>query len=794
MTGAGAAGAGRPDALNAGARAAEHRTTLWVLTALVLLLPILVQAVPLAGVIDAEFGYVAAVVLVAWGMVAGWGCARAAGHRGDGGLGAGALAATGLVLVAYLALAMTGATAWLRQCFPGQGPWVFVLMVLPAPLLGLGTGAVARAWGRTRPRAVLIVLVLALVLFVAPTLVRSAFLQRAPHNLLFGASGLVTVFGHRAFDLLTRPPTLAYRAGAFAVVAFLLALAEVGLRRYRGGAASARERIALVAAGAVVLVFMVTADPFGRRALGRTLAGELRAGAITVRFDSRHLDPLAARRVLDDALWHHQDLAGRMELTRDERSRPLTVWAFTRGEIGRGPVGLSYGNVAAPWIGETVVTVARDGSSATLRHEMVHLLAAPWKGPPFWVPLDSGRTEGLAQALEQGRDRGGPFQRKFAAALAEDALPHASRFLGLRNFWLGGQSVSNSYELAGSFVGFLLERYGVRAVRSWYGGASAPEAFGLSVDELDVAWREHLDEVEVGTADRRIARGQFGPTAPPATHRRRCVRLRPADRAARAEAALFLAAGEERWEEVLRRVDREQAAEGEAVAGFEEARRRRRHVWLAFRALTMLERHEEAAQRVEAEVAKLDEADPDHPFYLSLLLPARLAAGQHEAALEILDRIETLASPGYDVRLWLRPALDSPQRDEAVAVFLERGDADERARRALDLLAGGERFPGFGLWTLSWLDVARGFGAEARTLVSRLLDDETLPAGIRVQLHMRLAGVAEREGRLEAAVAHARAALVDEADAGARMRLADLAERLAWRAGREETHPLPSSL
>jgi hypothetical protein len=542
-------------------------------------------------------------------------------------------------------------------------------------------------------------------------------------------------------------------------------------------------------AGGLVALLLLGGDATGfgtgRSALRRALPASLADGRITVRFNPGHLSSRAATRLLDDALWHRRDLESRMDLTG---GGPITLWCFSREYFWKQSTALSHGDLAAPWLGEATLLVDPDGRSGSLRHELVHLLAAAWSGPPFWASMDPGKTEGLATALAQRRDRGDVFQHRFAAALAADRLPPARSVFGVFRFWLGGQDVRHAYALAGSFVGFLLERFGPVALGRWYGGAPAEEVFGMDLDQLDAAWRERLAEIPTEVPEEEEAQRWIEQGARTAVHRTRCGRLRPRDNwritrsTAAARAAIEAAWREERWDEVLRLLE-------EVTFSADHDRDRQVRLAVLQQAQERRGRPEEAVPPIEAALEDLATDHPDRPLLLASLLRAVLAADRIERALEILDRLgETLMGDGLAPQ-WLTAGLRSPLRREVTDLFLERNPRMQ-VQAALSLL---DRLPepkDLDSWI--WMRTVRGPGEEGSALpVARTLaaGSERVSPEVRASVHAWLARRHEASGDLAAARESWLAVQELHPEPEGRARAGDQADRVAWRLERAGQAP-----
>jgi hypothetical protein len=355
-------------------------------------------------------------------------------------------------------------------------------------------------------------------------------------------------------------------------------------------------------------------------------------------------------------------------------------------------------------------------------------------------------------------------------------------FMGPRRFWLGGQSVLNAYELSGSLVGVLLERFGAEAVRRWYAGASPEEAFGRDLEALDDLWRSRLGELETREVEQRQAGRRLEEGAKGAVHRARCGRLRPCDEGSRRLEAYRIALSAQDWEEVLRLLEDPSVQEAVFPPGLPGALSHR--AWILERAHRGLGTPEEALGPVEELLEALPPEGESRGRFVEILLRLELAADREGEARERLER-GVARDPALARELgWLPEALDAPDREEALAVFLET-DPLRRAERAAELLERHPEWPGLARWTWRrqlWLservERALALGEELRA------GGEEIPSGPLALLHEGRAGREEDAGRLAAARESWRAAEELREEPLARARAREQQERLAWRLDR----------
>ncbi len=111
-----------------------------------------------------------------------------------------------------------------------------------------------------------------------------------------------------------------------------------------------------------------------------------------------------------------------------------------------------------------------------------------------------GSTEGIAQAYSEEFAMTPVAHRQQAAALVEDKLPSAVIFMGRGGFRTLNEY--NAYNLAGSFMGYLVLTYGNEAMNTFLDDRLDYErAFGKDLAALDEGWREFLAQVPVSSQD-----------------------------------------------------------------------------------------------------------------------------------------------------------------------------------------------------------------------------------------------------------------------------------------------------
>jgi len=469
-------------------------------------------SLPLVDAPGYELGEAAALVAALLAPLVGVAAARAALARPDPSPLA-AWGATSLVLGALVALLLAGALARaaLGPC-AALGPAVTFVPLLAAPTVLLGAAlAVAVAFvagGRRALAGALYALAAAASLAVS---LRAAY--RGPAAFVFDP--LLGAWPGPIYDEALVPDLRAVllRAAAAAEAIAVAALAEAFVRAGRAGLRAARGPLtwavvlALSAASAHAALESLGLSG-SRAALSRAL-GARRAGPRCTLVLPAEKPAAAADALLAECEFQVADVARALGVAPPAR---IVAYVYRSAEEKRRLVGAGATEYAKPWLGE-VHLVDAPLPHPLLRHELVHAVAASVAGGPLGVParavvlVSAGLVEGLAAALETPRGR---FTVHEWSRAAKDLglLPDVAGIVGPAGFY--AQPPARAYAAAGSFLAFLLERYGAARVREAYRTGDVAAATGVPLRALADGWSRFLDGIEPPPGLITQARAQLG--------------------------------------------------------------------------------------------------------------------------------------------------------------------------------------------------------------------------------------------------------------------------------------------
>lgn len=165
-------------------------------------------------------------------------------------------------------------------------------------------------------------------------------------------------------------------------------------------------------------------------------------------------------------------------------------------------IGAANTMLAKPWLGEIHIH-GLGYPHPTLGHELVHALAAPWGSPPFsvtargylWVQL--AWIEGLAQALTPPQGLSDLHTQARSLRKLGYLRPLES-ILDPIGFWR--QQPRRAYAQVGSFIAYLIDRFGTKPLRLAYAHGDIHAAYGPYLDSSLTAERK-IDPKKPGPVD-----------------------------------------------------------------------------------------------------------------------------------------------------------------------------------------------------------------------------------------------------------------------------------------------------
>lgn len=199
----------------------------------------------------------------------------------------------------------------------------------------------------------------------------------------------------------------------------------------------------------------------------------------------------------------------------------ITVFFFRDEWDKKRLMGAAHTYIAKPWREEVYVQIG-SYPHAVLGHEIAHVVAGSFGRGPFRIAgaalgllPNPGLIEGVAVAASPD-DEDLTVAQWAHAMMRIGILPRMERVFSLGFF---GDVSAKSYTLAGAFITWVGQQWGMDRVRLWYGGADVHEATGKTWPELEEGFRAWLERVPLPPEAESFARAKF---SPPGVFGRKC--------------------------------------------------------------------------------------------------------------------------------------------------------------------------------------------------------------------------------------------------------------------------------
>jgi tetratricopeptide (TPR) repeat protein len=197
-----------------------------------------------------------------------------------------------------------------------------------------------------------------------------------------------------------------------------------------------------------------------------------------------------------------------------ETSKKMGSYIYLSPDVKKRMMGARFTSVEDP-VGYEMHLNYSAFPHPVLKHEMAHLLSANFH-PILRMSIKIGLHEGLAVAADWDEERLTPHQWAKAMQVL-GVMPSMKRLMGAIGFWT--ESASRAYMAAGSFVRFLIERYGIERFKTAFPTGNFEKVYGRKVDDLIFEWRGFLEGITLSEEDISYAKNAL--VTPPIT-RRRC--------------------------------------------------------------------------------------------------------------------------------------------------------------------------------------------------------------------------------------------------------------------------------
>ena len=249
-----------------------------------------------------------------------------------------------------------------------------------------------------------------------------------------------------------------------------------------------------------LLGFQFYAGALGIRPTRDDIASELGGLRETAHFEIIYARELEAEidRIAEDCEFRYAQLAAYLKPDDTPLSRKVRAYIYASPGQKKRLIGAGSTSVEDPF-GHGFHIHVQGFPHPVLKHELAHVFTVPWS--PLKVSLKVGLHEGIAVAADWSEDRLTGHQ--WAKAMHQMGIaPSLSSVMGF-GFW--GHAGSRSYLLAGSFVRFLVDTYGIEKFKGVFPTGNFVKHYAKDLSSLEAEWIEFLETIPVQDNDTTYA-------------------------------------------------------------------------------------------------------------------------------------------------------------------------------------------------------------------------------------------------------------------------------------------------
>lgn len=404
------------------------------------------------------------------------------------------------LLVAVIPFVIMSLNAFfVKNCSYVEGAILFLLLVLPAVALAQAI-ALCIAVGFTRWNKTLFLLIHVGILLHIP-FVTFTGIQIFAFNPIMGFFPGFTY--DETLNVIGRLVVYRVETVAMIVLFWLFTFWLEKGKKVRGpwsGVVPIKQRWIAGGLGLIIVAFVWFSDDLGLSSSLNSVKSRLGGETETEHFIIRYPSGMKHTQVQDIVLLHEFYFDQISKELRVSSHRKIESFVYESPEQKGRLVGAARTDISKPWLWQLHINL--DDVEQSLKHELVHVMAAEFGSPLFRISTNSGLIEGAAVAVERVA-YDAVVHRAAALAFAIDVRVNMGDLFSVSGFFKAHPGVS--YTLAGSFCRYLIDHYGLRRFKRVYRTGDFNAAYNRDFERLIADWRQYLTMFEVKDPEKRKA-------------------------------------------------------------------------------------------------------------------------------------------------------------------------------------------------------------------------------------------------------------------------------------------------
>lgn len=367
-----------------------------------------------------------------------------------------------------------------KSCSILDGLIFYVVLTIPAPLIGLAVGtssfSISRKFG----------LVVFIVILILIALVPVAEIYINPQ--IYFYNPIVGFFPGTIYDeaIDVDVKLIFYRLLNLIYFSLLLYLITKGIST----SSKFILRMGWIYGAVVSLLFVAFSSLIGFSTSRSTIEKALDKIIRTENFEIKYSSSINDTLINVIALHHEYYYLELSKFFQLKPSKKISSLIFTSREQKRKLFGSENADIAKPWIPEIYITA--DNYDRTLKHEIAHCFTGEFGSSVFKVADNFSPVliEGAAMAADPVYDS---YDLDYLAALAYKYNFNVDIQNLFSTFNFFKQPSSLGYIISGSFIKYLIERFGVERFKNIYSNLDFKKHYNKELFELASDYEEYLN-------------------------------------------------------------------------------------------------------------------------------------------------------------------------------------------------------------------------------------------------------------------------------------------------------------
>ncbi|MEJ5261907.1 MAG: tetratricopeptide repeat protein [Ignavibacterium sp.] len=252
----------------------------------------------------------------------------------------------------------------------------------------------------------------------------------------------------------------------------------------------------------IAVLFIYLSPKFGfsttHKRLQSVLTTEAESKNFVIKYDDSVIDSVEIKIILLAHEYYFEKIYSELKFTPENK---ITSYIFNDALQKKKYFGSELADVAKPWLYE--IYLSKDSWSNSLKHELLHVFSSEFGSGIFKLSgsFNPALIEGFAEAIDNNFDDL-DFHSVAASAYHFNYKINIEELFSGLNFFKSFSGLAYLY--SGSFVKYLIDKYGFKTFAAFYHTNDSEKAFAKKLTELANEYYAFLDNQRVNLTKQQV--------------------------------------------------------------------------------------------------------------------------------------------------------------------------------------------------------------------------------------------------------------------------------------------------